>query len=38
VARKELVTLVEKLATGEPELMVRVRQLRKRPRRRGKEV
>ena len=38
VARKELTSLVEKLSGAEPELMERVRSLRKRPRRRGKEV
>jgi DNA-binding MarR family transcriptional regulator len=38
VARKELAALVEKLTSAEPELMERVRLLRRRPRRRGKEI
>jgi hypothetical protein len=38
VARKELLALVEKLSAAEPELMERVRRLRRRPRRRGKEI
>lgn len=38
VAKKELITLVERLILAEPELMESVRSLRKRPRRRGKEI
>ncbi len=38
VARQELVRLIERLTIAEPELMDSIRALRKRPRRRGKEI
>lgn len=38
IARKQLAELVGRLADAEPELLAAVRSVRRRPRRRGKEI